>query len=222
MEGPGPDQRYSRQVLLPGVGEEGQKKWSQATVLLAGESTAFESALTALSTSGVNKFYILSQVIFDPSSFVSQNPDLQIQALDPSIERAPSASLYLVVTEHSSFRRKMSRLARRQNQAALYAWPLGSGFGVFYSKHQGGKCPCLECFETLNPKSFNNAEKAVQRVLGAAAASEALKILLGEGSPLENKVGVTSMKSGFSFRHDVSPSYKCPVHLMDEGAVITP
>ena len=206
---------------MPGVGEDGQKKWGQATVLLAGEGTAFEMALTALSTSGVNKFYILSQVIFDPSLFVSQNPDLQIQTLDPSIEKAPCASLYLVVTEQSSFRRKISRLARRQKQAALFAWPLGTGFGVFYSKYQEGKCPCLECFETLNPKSFNKAEKTVQRVLGAAATSEALKILLGEVSPLENKVGITSLKSGFSFRHDVSPSYKCPVHLMDEGAVIT-
>jgi hypothetical protein len=128
----GLDEKFSRQVILPGVGKEGQAKWAAAQVTVAGEGAALEAVVTALKTAG------LSQVtLHDPQKPLGQ------------------ADLFLVMTEKADLRRNLNRSFRRQNQPALFAWPAGSGYALFLSDYQTGKCPCFECFEIMNPKAFN-------------------------------------------------------------------
>lgn len=195
------NERFSRQVILPGVGEAGQQKWSDASVLLAGEGPVLEAAQTALKTSGLQKTLILTL---------------------ETVKNIPPATLAVVLTENSKWRRQLSRQFRKASQPTLFGWPVGSGYALFLSRHSEGRCPCLECFETLNPKAFSQYQPSVARILGASAASEALQWILKGESPIEGKVWITSLEEGASFQHEVKPSYKCPARLLQEGAPVTP
>ena len=193
------NERFSRQVILPSVGVAGQKKWESSTVLLAGEGVTLQAAQMALETVGLSKI-------------------ISVQSLPSHL---PSFSLALVVTEKPGLRRDMSRQLRTQSKPALFAWTSGTGYSLFLTKHQNGQCPCLECFEVMNPKAFAQGTPSVQRILGAMAASEALQWILNEQSPLEGQVWVNSIGEGTSFRHEVRSSPKCPARLLDECAAVT-
>jgi hypothetical protein len=221
---PTPDQqdRFSRQVILPSVGPEGQKKWSEASVLLAGEGVALQSSATALASVGVSKLFILFYGNFDSFSLTSQFPNLQVDVLPEEFEHLPDASIAVVSTERKEARQRFSRWLRHRAKPALFAWPSGSGFALLAVRHQGGQCPCLECFEIMNPKAFAQGQPSVQRMMGAMAASEALQWILKGQSPLEGKVWITSLDTGVSYHHEVQPTYKCPARLLEEGAVVTP
>ncbi len=214
--------RFSRQVILPSVGPEGQKKWSEASVLLAGEGVSLQSSAIALASVGVSKLFILSHGPIDSFSLTSQFPNLQVDVLPEEFERLPDMSYAVIFTENKEFRQRLSRWLRHHAKPALFAWPAGSGFSLFAARHQGGQCPCMECFEIMNPKAFSEGRPSVQRLIGAMGASEALQWILKGQSPLESKVWITSVDTGVSYHHEVQPTYKCPARLLEEGAVVTP
>jgi len=214
-------ERYSRQTLLKGVGVEGQKKWAKATLRIVGEGEALEACLTALASSGAGNLQILSSLTFDIKPFVKFHPQAKFEVL-PDLNTNSSFDLTVVVTGMADLRRRTSRLLRSQKKIGIFAWPAASGFALWVGSHPLGKCPCLECFEVLNPKAFTKGPPVIQRLLGQEAASEALLYLLKEDSPLINKVWMNSFDSGVSIHHEVLPSYKCPAQLADEGASVTP
>ncbi len=213
--------RYSRQTLLSGVGVEGQKKWSQSTLRVAGEGEALEACLTALASSGIGYLQVLTSHPYDPKPFAQAHPQTKVVTLS-DLNTHTDADLTLVVTGEADFRRRISRQLRTQNKTGIFAWPAASGFALWVGLHTLGHCPCLECFEVLNPKAFTRGTPVVQRLLGQAAASEALLYLIKGESPLANKVWITSLDEGVSLHHEVFPSYKCPAQLADEGAPVTP
>lgn len=217
-------ERYGRQVILPGVGADGQKKWADSTVLLAGEGPALQSALTALSSSGVNKIFILPSQGKDAPFPSFQTSGRQMQVLPPSFEKLPEASIALVLSDDGDFRRKSNRVFRKNPRPVLYGWTAGSGMALFLSGTPalGESCPCFECFEVMNPKAFSKGEPEVHRVLGATAASEALQWILSGSSPLLYHVWITSLSEGVSFHHKVQSTPKCPARLGEQGIFYTP
>lgn len=236
-------ERFSRQVILPSVGPEGQKKWSEASTLLAGEGPALGAAVTALASTGVSKFYLLSDTDFNPQPLAAQFPGASLEVLAGDSAPFPETSVALILTANKEIRRNLSRHFRSQGKPALFAWAAGSGFAVAALRHGNGKCPCLECFEVMNPKAFSplrhpimlselrgtggsggqaTDEKTLERMMGAMAASEALQWILKDGSPLEGKVWITSLETGVSLHHEIHPSYKCPALMLEEGATVTP
>ena len=219
-------ERYSRQVILPAVGEAGQKKWAQAVVGVAGEGVALEAALLGLTTSGLSSIHLQTPESFDLGAWKNHYPESAL-SLSPSLVDVPHLSAVLILTENQELRRALNRELRLRQKSAFFGWCAGSGWALFFSrfKSQSGEasgCPCFECFETLNPKAFNTGSPEVQRLLGAAAASELLQWLLTEESPLENKVWITSLHEGLSFHHPVFSSSKCPAALIARGAKVTP
>jgi hypothetical protein len=215
-----PNEKFSRQVILPGVGPEGQKKWNNAHVLLAGEGIALLAAAQALSSVGVSKISLLVHEHFDPSFLVSSPPQTNVEAI-PLLNQLPQFSMALVVSQNAHLRRKLNRLFRKSHQPAVFSWPSGSGFALYTSRYVKD-APCLECFEVLNPKAFSKGSHSVERLLGATAASEALELILNGKSPLENKVWITALESGLSVHHEVLETYKCPAKMIDAGASVTP
>jgi hypothetical protein len=213
-------EKFSRQVILPGVGPEGQKKWNEANVLLAGDGIALQSAASALSSTGVSKITLLIQENFDPSFLVSAHPQLSVEAL-PFSQQLPLFSAAIVVSKDPHLRRRLNRLFRKNHQIAVFAWPSGSGYALFTSRYLNG-CPCLECFEVLNPKAFSKGSASVERLLGSVAASETLELILNGSSPLENTVWITALETGISVKHEVIPTYKCPAKMIEDGAKVTP
>ena len=218
----GADGRFSRQTILPGVGAGGQDKWAQASILLAGGGTALLSAAEALVLTGVERLVVLSQDPADRELLDARFPANAFQWLDPSSTDLQKINLAVVVTDDPVLRMSLSRRFRVQGQPALFGWCAGEGYALFLSRHSSGSCPCLECFEVLNPKSFGRPFPGALRLLGAAAAAETVQWVLSDRSPLENKVWITSLASGVSFFHEVAPSLKCPARLKGEGAPITP
>lgn len=214
--------RFSRQTILSSVGPEGQKKWSQASALLAGEGPAFTAAAVALASTGVSKLSLVPLGRFDSFSLTSQFPGLQVDVLPEESEHLPEAAVTLVLTEDREERRRFSRWLRHQARPAFFAWPAGNGFALLTARHEGGQCPCLECFEVMNPKAFSKGGPSLQRTIGAMAASEALQWILAEKSLLEGKVWMNSLETGTSFQHDVQPTYKCPARMLEEGSPVTP
>jgi hypothetical protein len=214
-------ERFSRQVILPGVGVEGQARWARSGILLDGEGPALESAATALASAGIGELLLPSSA-FDAASLAVRYPGLKVRVSPERPQNIPKVDFSVIVTENGGKRRSWSRFFRKGSLPALFGWPAGRGWALFLASHPGGACPCLECFEALNPKAFSSGEPAVQRLLGAMAASEALQYLLEGGSVLEGKVWVTSLETGVSFRHPVLPSPKCQARLLEEGAQVTP
>ncbi len=214
-------ERYSRQTLLKGVGVEGQKKWAQSRVKVVGEGPALDSCLTALASSGLGNLFAYSPSLFDLQTFIQSYPQTHLETLSDPLQPV-EADLVLAVNCQAYLRRRINRDLRTRKKPGLFAWPAASGFAIWLGLHGKGGCPCLECFEVLNPKAFNSGTPSVLRMLGQAAASEALLYLLQGQSPLENKVWITSLEAGVSIHHEVFPSYKCPAQLEDEGASVTP
>jgi len=190
---------FARQVLLPEVGPEGQAAWAKASIALLGEGAALASARTALESSGIGTLKLLT-----------------------GPESLPPSDILLVLTGDADLRRGASRRARAGEGSALFGWLAGGGHALFAPDPQGG-CPCLECFETLNPKVFKGkASSAAQRHLGAAAATEALLWLLKGSSPLVGRVQLFLPSQGSALIHPVTPSAKCPARLLSGGAGVTP
>ena len=214
-------ERFSRQVILAGVGEAGQKKWAQTTLGLAGEGIAFEAALVALITSGLSAIRLQTLENFDLVSWKSRYPESDLTLLKSTAE-LPDSSPVLILTDDPALRRELNRSLRLKPRPAFFGWCAGSGWALFFSRFKSGEGPCFECFETLNPKAFNEGSSEAQRLLGAAAATELLQWILTEDSPVENKVWITSLNEGLSFHHPVFPSSKCPADLIARGAKVTP
>jgi hypothetical protein len=137
-------EKFSRQVILPGVGAEGQKRWNEATVLLAGDGIALQSAASALSSTGVSKITLLIHEKFDPSFLVSAPTQLNVDSL-PLSNQLPDFSAAIVVSKDALLRRQLNRLFRKNHQTAVFAWPSGSGYALFTGRYLNG-CPCLEFF----------------------------------------------------------------------------
>ena len=214
--------RFSRQTILSSVGPEGQKKWSQSSVLLVGEGVSLQSAATALASTGISKLFVVPIGPFDSFALTSQFPGLHLDVLPEEFEHLPEARAALILTEKREARRRASRWLRHHARPAFFAWPAGNGFALLTVRHEGGQCPCLECFEVMNPKAFSKGEAPLQRMIGAMAASEALQWILEGKSALEGKVWMTSLDTGVSFHHEVQPTYKCPARMLEEGAPVTP
>ena len=214
-------ERFSRQVILAGVGEAGQKKWAQTTVGLVGEGIALEAALLALITSGLSSIRLLTSTGIDLNSWKNRYPESEL-SLFRSTADLPGASPLLILTGDPGLRRELNRSLRVKPRPAFFGWCAGSGWALFFSRFKSAEGPCFECFETLNPKAFNEGSSEAQRLLGAMAAAELSQWILTEDSPLENKVWITSLNEGISFHHPVFPSSKCPADLIARGAKVTP
>lgn len=224
-------EKFSRQVILPAVGIEGQRKWSESSVCLIGDGAALSSAATAFASSGLGRLFLLPLGPFNPKN-LGPLSGLPLEILPEDTATLPSASAVVILTGNKKNWRPWSRQLRRSGKPAFFGWAAGGGYALFHAAHRGGGCPCLECFEILNPKAFARkgqgeggtaAENpSADRLLGAMAASETLQWLLNATTPLENKVWITLIETGVSFHHEVKASYKCPARLLEEGATVTP
>ena len=232
MPPPEVHEKFSRQVILPKVGAEGQRKWAESSVCLIAEGTVLFPAAVALASSGVGRLSLLPLGPFDPKNLASPLTELPVEILPENTGVLPEASAFVILTGNKQAWRPWSRQFRSDHKPALFGWLAGSGCALFHATHRGDGCPCLECFEVMNPKAFTRkgqggggqapAGLSVERLWGALAASETLQWLLKGTTPLENKVWITSVETGVSFQHDVRPTYKCPARMLEEGAPVTP
>ena len=215
-------ERYSRHILLPEVGMEGQEKLLSAKVLIVGAGGLGCPSSLYLAAAGVGRLGIVDFDKVDASNLQRQvlynTKDIgkykvgvakeRIQAMNPDVrvdchrERLDSANAMELFGEYDLVVDGTDNFATRYlvNDACVLTHTpnvYGSIFRfegqVTVFSHPEG--PCYRCLfpQPPNPGEVPNcAEGGVLGVLpgmvGMTQATEAVKLILGQGSPLLNRL----------------------------------
>jgi adenylyltransferase/sulfurtransferase len=67
-----PDERYSRQILFPGVGRDGQQKLAQARVAIVGVGATGAASASLLARAGVGHLTLIDRDVVEPSNLQRQ------------------------------------------------------------------------------------------------------------------------------------------------------
>jgi adenylyltransferase/sulfurtransferase len=214
-------QRHHRQRILPEVGQAGQDRLRQASVLIVGVGGLGSPAALYLAAAGVGRLGLLDDQRVELSNLQRQtlfvdadqgrpkveaardrllaiDPSLRVEALRDTFRPANAASLVtaydVVVDGTDAFETKFLL----NDAAILVGRPLVHGAVLQWSGQvttvlPGG--PCLRCLfgEPPDPGSVPSCEEAgilgaVTGMVGSVQAEEALKVLLGAGSPLQGRL----------------------------------
>lgn len=220
--------RYSRHILLPDIGIEGQQKLQDAHALIIGAGGLGSPAAMYLAASGVGTLTLcdgdtvdltnlqrqivhrtssigIAKVDSAHASLAEINPNIRINALN---ERADQARLLELINQADVVLDCSDNFATRYalNQVCVQLKkPFVSGAAtrfdgqitVFDMRH-----PHSPCYHCLYPEQPNALETrcAVMGVfaplvgiIGSMQAAEALKLLMGIGTPLNTRLLVTDL-----------------------------
>jgi molybdopterin-synthase adenylyltransferase len=208
--------RYDRQMLIRGFGEEGQRKLKGATAFVAGCGGLGSPIATYLAAAGVGTLVIADMDIVDLSNLNRQilhwdrnigedkvkSAYEKLVQINPSINVVPflgriDENNVLELTKGSDIiMDAMDNFETRYllNRAALYhKIPMihGSIWGLEgrVTTLVPGKTPCLECiFPKAPPKEVFPVLGATPGVIGTIQVTEAIKVLAGIGTTLENRL----------------------------------
>jgi molybdopterin-synthase adenylyltransferase len=234
-------QRYLRQLIIPGWGDETQEKLAAATVLVAGAGGLGGPAALYLAAAGLGKIRIVDsdkvelsnlnrQILHDESSLgrdktasaserlAGLNSSILIEPLCRRITDETIAELTegvdVIVDCLDSFASRMvlNRQAVKSRIPLVHAGIAGTGGQLtVFAPAESG---CLAC---LFPEKVADSEGplpvlgATAGVLGSLEAMEAIKLVSGLGDPL---VGRLLLFDGFSgdFREvHLEKNPRCPV-----------
>jgi hypothetical protein len=186
-------ERYSRQIVLPEVGPEGQLRLLRSRVAIAGAGPAAERAFGYLAAAGVGRLAVPAALgaLADPGQ-----TDVVVEPLEERAARGPAAPFdaAILVGEGPI----PPRLARH----AL--WIAGG--------RAGGAPPCPACAGARLPAApAAPAELRTVRdaLLGTVAATEAVKAILGIGARLGGRVVCHDPASARVWVEEVAPLDAC-------------
>lgn len=211
------ESRYTRQVILPQIGEAGQQKLSESTVAVVGCGGLGGPVLTYLALAGVGTlrmidsdtvsltnlnrqfFYTESDLGRDKSGRTAEflqkrNSGIRLepvcQKLTEENAEALTADADVIVdcVDRIDVRRQVGRAAGRQGIPLVEGGI--HGFYGFVLPVLPGKSACLECAAVYNAKEALPvpALGAAAGVIGSLQAVECLKILLGLDHVLYGKM----------------------------------
>lgn len=208
--------RYNRQIMIKGIGEEGQRKLKNAKVFVAGVGGLGSPISIYLAVAGFGHITIADLDVVDLS-----NLNRQILHWDKDVGRAKVASghekltqinahievtdfhgridennIYELTKGHDLIMDGMDNFPTRflLNRAALKhripfihasVWGLEGRMTTIVP----GKTPCLECiFPHVPPKEVFPILGATPGVMGTLQVTEAVKLVTGIGTTLENRL----------------------------------
>lgn len=202
--------RYSRHLLLPNFGVEGQGRLLRASALIVGLGQQGSAAALYLAAAGIGKLGLVepessedADVVRYPScrrdaalaGSVSRrlrglNPGVRVEeyrTVDPELVGAYDLVVGCVRTVR--MRRELNHLCLAQGRplvaAAVWGWE-GQAFTVL-----PGKGPCWRCAAPGDRdgswESLTGMMGAVAGAMGILQATEVIKLLLGVGEPLARR-----------------------------------
>jgi molybdopterin/thiamine biosynthesis adenylyltransferase len=207
--------RYSRHIILPEVGGRGQKKLKGAAVLIAGLGPAGSAAALYLAAAGIGRITLWDPGLVTPAdleaaiahdrhrlgmdrarsareALTAINPDAEVAALEREGDVAGAVAAHQVVVATTGDWAGLQAEAARTGAAAVFAAAHGGGGAVM--AYKPGE-PCLGCVDPerarslgLRPEGEGGAVAAAAGVVGVAAATEAVKLILGAGTPLTGRI----------------------------------
>lgn len=214
--------RYSRHLLIPEVGLEGQRKLKSSSALIVGTGGLGSPVSLYLAAAGVGRIGLVDYDVVDSSNLQRQvihgtssigklkvesareklldlNPDIQVDVYnepytsDNALRIARDFDIILDGTDNFPTRYLTNDVAVFLGKPNVYAsiFRFDGQVSVFYAKEG----PCYRClFPEPPPPGLvpSCAEGGVLGVLpgtiGTLQATEALKVLLGIGTPLIGKL----------------------------------
>lgn len=222
------DQRYVRQLGVPGWGAEGQRRLAASHVFIAGVGGLGCAASVHLAAAGVGKLTVCDadrvelsnlnrQVLYTPQDIGHEKALVAVErlrALNPSIEIAPvvaeidertacdlvrGADVILDCLDNLLTRFALNRCSVATGIPMVYA--AVSEFTGHVSFLHPPATPCLECFVSRTPPPVEPAiPGCTAGLVGALEAMEAIKFLTGIG---ENLAGRLLVIEGLEPRFDV-------------------
>ena len=209
-------ERYGRQIILPGWGEEGQEKVKQATVFIAGAGGLGSPVSIYLAAAGVGRLRIcdfgepelsnLNRQIMHCDEDIGKNkahsaketlsiinPHVEVEHLSDKIEKENVSQLVgdaqIIVDCMDNFptRHILNEHAVKAGLPFVHAGVFGmSGQITFIHTPE---TPCLYCtFPGSPPSEVFPIVGATAGVIGTLEALEALKYLTGKGDLLKNRM----------------------------------
>jgi adenylyltransferase/sulfurtransferase len=209
-------ERYHRQIIFSGWGEEGQKKIKQATVFIAGAGGLGSPVAIYLAAAGVGRLRIcdfgepelsnLNRQVLHTDKDIGKNkalsakeilaeinPHVIVENLSDKIERENIAQLtgdsQIIVDCMDNFptRHILNEHAVKMGIPFVHAGVSGmSGQLTFIHTPE---TPCLYCtFPGSPPSELFPIVGATAGVIGTLEALEVLKYLTGKGSLLKNRM----------------------------------
>ena len=214
-------ERYSRQIVLPNIGEEGQRKIFSSKVLVAGAGGLSSTVLMYLASSGVGEIGVIDydtvdltnlhrQIIYDTSDLNKSkvlsvkekikklNPDVKINIYEDKLDKSNVEQIFsnyeIIVDGLDNFNDKflLNDYSILLNKKLVHAGVVGFEGQVLTVIP--GKSACLRCYFQEVPSDFRQNCKELGvfspcvGVISTIQANEVLKLIVGIGRPLTNRV----------------------------------
>lgn len=203
--------RYARQVLVPQIGEEGQRKLAESKVAVVGCGGLGSPVLTYLALAGIGRIRLidcdtvsvtnLNRQFFYESLDVNKNkseiafgflkkrnPEIILESVsemlteDNAIRLLKDVDVVIDCVDNDTVRRIVGKACMELN--TVYVEGGIQGFYGYVLPVLPGKTACLSCLERQDKKEITPvpAIGAVAGVIGSLQVMECLKILLQTGS----------------------------------------
>jgi len=238
-------ERYSRHILLPEVGMEGQQKLLDAKVLIVGAGGLGCPVALYLAAAGVGRMGIIDfdkvdatnlqrQVLYSTADIgelkvevakqriQALNPDVQVDTYpepltnDNALQLFAQFDLIIDGTDNFATRYLVNDACVLTGTPNVYGSIFRFEGQVTLFATEGG--PCYRCLFPQPPKPGevpNCAEGGVLGVLpgiiGIAQATEAIKFLIGQGTPLKNRLQIYDALEMQWKELRIKPDPDCPI-----------
>ena len=232
---------YSWQMTVAGFGEEGQRRLKAATVMVSRVGGVGGLVAYELAAAGVGRLVLAHGGMLKPSdlnrqllmrhnalgqaridiaveSLTALNPRLEIVALPENISEANATELVgradVVVDCAPLFEERFAmndacvRLAKPMVECAMYETE------AHITSFKPGKTGCLRCLYPEKPDDWQRRFPVIGAVSGAVGclgAMEAIKIIVGLGEPLFNRLLTCDLRAMSFNSVRLRPSVDCIV-----------
>ncbi len=208
--------RYARQILLPGWGEPAQQRLKSACAFIAGAGGLGSPLALYLAAAGVGRLIIADRDQVELSNLNRQvlhgtarighakaqsaartlgelNPGVRVEPHVAEIDEAfldaeaGDADLVIDCLDNLPTRRALSRYCRRTAKPLLFGaiWGLEGRVSLL----RPGQGPCVSCLFPADPPAGTfPVLGATPGVIGSLQAMEALKLLAGQPTALEDRL----------------------------------
>ncbi|MGB5772777.1 MAG: HesA/MoeB/ThiF family protein [Crocosphaera sp.] len=234
-------ERYSRQIQLPGFGEEGQKRLKDSTAVVTGVGGLGGTVALYLAVAGVGKIILvrggdlrlddLNRQILMTNSWVGQprvykaketllniNPEIEIEAVNEFVTAENIDAL--VQQADIAFDCAFDFKERNFLNTACVRWGVPmveaamSGMDAYLTTIIPGETPCLSCIFPEKPDWDRwgfGVLGAVSGSLACLAALEGIKLLTGLGEPLTGQLLTMELGTATFAKRRPYHDPNCPV-----------
>jgi len=178
-------ERYSRQIIVPGMGGRAQERLLAARAIMIGEPRDIEAPVAYLAGAGVGEIAIIRcPGAADYGAIIAHaaalNPDVRVAMAGDSADETGRTGLICAIAGGEPARECAARLcaARSRNPVVIARLDIPPAVGVF-----AGPPPCPRCaaWEALAP--LGGALARTRRFVAMVATVEALKMLSAPADP---------------------------------------